>query len=272
MERIDFSNYLFRCSGAGSLMAYKEKNELPKGAITALKQIYKETRRKRREEIKSKYLDKGNMREEDSITLWSRVSKMFYKKNDQRVTNFFLTGNPDLFIGPEIMKAEEIDDIKSSWSAITFPMPDDDIDDGYYWQLQGYMAITGAKRARLVYCLVNCTYEELDKQKRWLKNELGLIDETGNETYLERAKKIEQNLIYDYKAFEAEYPGYDFANTYEEWCAKGLDIPKEQRVIFYEFERNDEDIMLLYKRIKLCRDYLNNLDEQYCNYFTTRLN
>ncbi len=267
MQRIDFSNYLFRCSGIGGLMAYKEKNELPAGAITELKKIYKETRRKRREDVKSKYLDKGNKCEEDSITLYSRVSKRFYKKNDIRVNNFFLTGNPDLFIGEEIMKAEEIDDIKSSWSAITFPMPDDKLNNDYYLQLQGYMAITGAKTSKLAYCLVNATFEEIEKQRRYLKNELGVIDETGNEDFLAGAKKIERNFIYDYKEFQSKYPGYDFAYTYEEWVEEGLDIPIEERVITYEIPRNDDDIMLIYKRIKLCRDYLNQLDEEYCNYF-----
>lgn len=270
MERINFDNYLFRCSGIGGLMAYKEKNELPKGAITVLKEIYKEQRRKRRKEIKSKYLEKGINKEEDSVTLWSRVSKRFYKKNDIRVNNFFLTGEPDLYLGEEIMKAEEIDDIKSSWDALTLPMPEDEINPDYYAQLQGYMAITGAKRARLVYCLVNATYEEIEKQRRYLKNDLGLIDETGSQEFIDGCKKIEKNFIYDYQAFAKEYPGYDFSYTYEEWVAEGLELSKEERVVFYEIERDEDYIMLVYKRIKLCRDYLNKLDEQYCNYFNNR--
>ncbi len=247
MERIDFSTYLFRCSATGNLMTEprdkdaKARGDLGETTKSYLKKLYREVRYNRRKEFTSKYTDKGNQVEEESITLYSRLSKRFYKKNDERVTNPFLTGHPDIYTGLTIKQAEEIADTKSSWDLDTFPFPDDPINKDYKWQLTGYMALTGAKIARLVYCLIDTLIEMiLDAQKK-LAWRMKVIDETPE--YLEAAAEIERNMTFS-------------------------DIPMEERMIEYTIERNDDDILALYKKIKKCRDYLNQLDEDYVEYFT----
>jgi hypothetical protein len=65
-----------------------------------------------------------------------------------------MTGTPDLIINDLVI------DMKASWDCFTFPLFDTDIDKAYWMQLQGYMALTGKRSARLVYTLQN-TPEEL---------------------------------------------------------------------------------------------------------------
>ena len=138
-RRTDFTDYRFRCSSIGKLMTNsRSKTEtLSTTTQTYLKQLHTEEAFNRRYEIKTKYLDKGIMVEEESITLYSKVKKEVFFKNQERFNNEFLTGEPDNIDG-------KIRDIKSSWSFETFPLHEETIPNkDYYYQLQGYMALTG---------------------------------------------------------------------------------------------------------------------------------
>ncbi|UII80047.1 hypothetical protein [Flagellimonas sp. CMM7] len=224
-RRTDFTDYKFRCSSLGKLMTTsRSKTEvLSKTTQTYLKQLHTEEVFNRRFEIKSKYLDKGIMVEEESITLYSKVKNELFIKNTERYTNEFITGEPDNIDG-------KIRDIKSSWSFETFPLHANDIPNkDYYYQLQGYMALTDIKEAELIYCLVNTPDLLIEDEKRRSSWKLGFL-----ELPVDLAMEIENNMRFE-------------------------DIPEQMRVKVFEVKRDDAVIDSIYERVELCRDYLNDL-------------
>lgn len=238
---MDFSNQLFRASSNGHLMtepktkAAKDAGELSEGTKTHLIDIYVSNKYGRNTDIQNKYVSKGLMVEEDSITLYSRYTKKYFKKNESHLSNDFIKGTPDLFTGLEITAADTIIDVKSSWDIFTFfrtkakgfnPM--------YYWQLQSYMALTGAGSATLAYCLIDTPELLINDEKRKLMYKMGAAT-TETPDYIKACEELDTLMIYK-------------------------DIPLKEKVIEYHVERNEDDIQKLYARIIICRQFLNEME------------
>jgi hypothetical protein len=254
------NDILFRCSSLGHLMTEpRSKSEtLSEGTKTHLVDVFTREKYNRFEEINSKFLDKGNDVEEDSITVVSRITKIHHKKNEESLSNEFIRGTPDLFIGESITKAERIRDTKSSWSLFTFQRSiSKPLDTKYYWQGQGYMALSGAKVCNIDYCLNNTPWHIVEGELR---------KEGYNHLNLDTPAWIEAQIIanhtYDAKTFH-EYmdnraiDGFKDENT--QAIVKGfVEIPLLERHFSFEFERNDIDINRLYARIKDCRQWIND--------------
>ncbi len=209
-----------------------------------------------KEEIKSKYLEKGNEREEDSITLLSRVTKKYYRKNTERKSNSFITGEWDLD-DEENGKTTETLDIKTSWNKNTFDESRvKKLNSDYYWQGVTYMELTGAERHHIVRCLVNGTASRIMDEKRYLAIKLGVID-TQNKAeypiYIEQCKQIERNHIIDLKHFKDENPWFDFDNELSAW---DFDLPLHKRVDIKTIERDPQPALKMYLRIKECREWM----------------
>jgi hypothetical protein len=237
------------------MTAPRSKSELlSETTKTHLIDCFVSERYKRREEITGKFLEKGNAVEEDSITLLSRVTKRFYKKNDQRLSNGFITGEPDLFDGESISNADETIDTKSSWSAHTFfRVQKDELNNNYFWQGMGYMALTGAKKHTVAYCLVNGTPQAIMDEKKRLAYRLNVIDTSTDEEYLAKAKQIEINHIFDLPLFMQQNEWFELDNNPNEWV---YDIPKEERVFKLSFDRDEAAIESIYKKVQICRDWM----------------
>lgn len=201
-----------------------------------LLEIYVKEKYGRDKELINKYITKGLQVEEDSITLYSRNKKKFYLKNEDRLENEFLCGTPDLYEGESIKNASMIIDIKSSWDLFTFwmvlhkPMNTD-----YIYQLQTYMDLTGAKEAKLVYCLVSTPEPLIMDEINKLKWKMGVSDPVGNEVFQQAAAYLETAMKFD-------------------------DIPMEKRFIEFTIQRNDQVIETIYERVKDCRKFLSELD------------
>lgn len=217
---------------------HKDDIQLSDGAKTHLLHIWVSETKRRRNDIKSKYIKKGLAVEEDGLTIYSRLKKLFFKKNDKRLKNLFIQGEPDTFIGELIHAAERIIDIKCSWDASTFYITFiKELNPLYFWQGMGYMWLTGAKFFDLAYCLVNTPLPLIEAEKKSLWWELGKPEESdGN--YLDGCAALEKNMLYD-------------------------DIPLREKMLEYTIEYNQEDIDLLKKKIVAAREYLNWLDNEF---------
>lgn len=236
-----FNETLFRCSSIGKLMtepklkADKEAGNLSETSKSYLVEVYIKEMYDREADINSKYIAKGLMVEEDSITLYSRVKKSFFKKNEERLNNDYITGVPDLFVGENIIGATEVIDLKSSWDIFTyFKAKTKDTNSDYFWQLQGYMFLTGATIAKLAYCLVNTPEMLINDEKRKLMYKMGAMTEESLE-YVEACEELEKNMIYD-------------------------DIPLPKRVYEITIERNEAAIDKIKEKVLKAREYLNTLD------------
>jgi len=137
------------------------------GAKTYIEQLAKEHVYGYREQITSKYMEKGLMVEDQSIELFNSVFFTDYRKNTQRVTSDILTGEAD------IVDDDLIIDIKSSWSLATFPATQETAHKSEYeWQGRAYMMLYGKPKFTLSYCLVS-TPEELI---RYEQEDLHFVD------------------------------------------------------------------------------------------------
>jgi hypothetical protein len=229
----NFDNYKFRCSSLGYLMTDpRSKSEvISETTKTHLMDCYVAAVFNRRSDIQSKFLEKGNLVEENSIDLYSAYKADFFKKNDQRLSNEYISGTYDLLIEEE--DEPIIVDLKSSWDIYTFARSMKSENKMYYWQVQGYMALTGVKRARVAYCLVDTPDPIIDRELRKALYQSGLPESSE-----------------------------EFVNYCEELRAfyKYSDIPQSKRVFEREYQYSEEDIERLYQRIVDCRRYLNEIN------------
>ena len=215
----------------------KDEIQLSEGAKTHLMDIYISEKYGRNTEIENKYIKKGLAVEEDGITLYSRLKKVFFKKNEQQMKNLFIRGTPDMFVGKAIHEADRIPDIKCSWNVYTFYRTFiKDVNSLYYWQGMGYMWLTGAKYFDLAYCLVNTPESLIESEFKSIWYKLGCPDEDdGN--FQDACKEIRKSLTYD-------------------------DIPLNEKLLEYTIERNDDDIELIKKKVTAARKFLNELHDQ----------
>lgn len=214
---------LFRASGVGNLMSASGK--LTDTNKKYLAQVFIKEKYNREKNIENKYVDKGLAVEEDSLTLYSRFkSPVYYEKNEERYTNAYLSGTPDM------IKGDMIIDVKSSYSIHTYFDSKIKLNETYYWQLQSYMALTGKKNATLAYCLTNMTDIILKDMERRLQWKMGAISDE-DAVYMDAVEKLRHENIFD-------------------------DIPLKDRVHEIEIARNDEDIMRMYKMIGEGRKYI----------------
>ncbi len=298
-NRFDFDNYLFRCSALGKIMTgikigltekqeeifqnydkrykgigkeltanqladYFEKGDKKYGrkvglsttTKTYLKSLHKEALMRRNKNITSKYLEKGIRVEEKSLTLFSDVTKELFVKNQIRFKDDFKTGEPD-------SKHQFIDDIKSSWDYETFPFYEDEIPNtDYDWQLQGYMDLTGIKKARLVYCLVDTPFSMITDTLRRMDWAHNIFNNDGDvrEVSIPLVVETVSNMIYTEDGLK-EFCG-ESTNIKLEWfIGNFFEIPKKDRVKIFNINYDKNKITALHNQIKLCREFLNNLTQ-----------
>jgi len=219
-----------RCSSLGKIMTSpKSKGEvLSQTAKTYLKELVLEEKFGIKKEFSSRYTDKGNTQEDLAIEMASQVLNLpFALKNTDYFENEFIKGTPDLVLEDEIV------DIKCSWDGTTFPWFEDELSNkDYYWQLVGYMWLTGKYKARVVYCLVDTPEEIVQDEIRrtsWKKFEIDVTEETENEV---RAK-------------------HEFSH-----------ISENKRVRAYLIALLDEDIEKVKEKLLHAREYYNELIER----------
>jgi hypothetical protein len=253
----------FRCSGISNLMtepklkADKEAGLLSEGAKTHAIDVWVSEKYQRREEVYSKFLEKGNEVEEDSITFLSLLKRTFYRKNEIQLENEWICGTPDLFVGDEIVRATQIIDIKSSWDVFTFHRAmHKPINPAYYWQMQGYMMLTGAQSATISYCLVNATPDLITDEKFKLARAHRVMIDDQSPEFVKSCQMVERNMIYDMGSFGAKNPEYPLHSNLSDW---DYDIPAPDRLYEIVVPRNDEDIARISQKVEAAWDYLSKM-------------
>ena len=190
-------------------------------------------------EIKSKYLDKGILAEEDAITLISEVDNVLYVKNDERRTNEDHSGECDIF--KEFPTKKITIDVKSCWDPETFM----NAEPGPIYEGQGdvYMDLWDADEHHVKYCLIDAPAHLVQREKDNAKYKYFSGDMTDAELdFLEKAmepiyQQIERNMVY------TNNPLFN----------------KEERVKTFIFYRNKERKLLMQERVKMARKYYQTL-------------
>jgi hypothetical protein len=183
---------------------------------------------------RSKYTMKGRMVEDDSIMMLNRIDSQTYAKNSTRFKNEYLTGEPDIIVSDND-KAIKIIDIKSSYDFATLLSNiGSPLNPLYKYQLQGYMALTGALEAEVCYCLVNMPPEIINSEKKKIFYALNAATEESPE-YVRQSSKLENNMTFD-------------------------EIPIKERIVRFPIQRDEELIQKIYKRVEQCRIWLKEFD------------
>jgi len=218
---------IVRCSSLGKLMTEpRSKSEvLSQTAKSYIEDLFNELEFGYRKEFSSRYTDKGLEMEDEAIQFASEQFDWdFVVKNTERFTNDYITGEPD--INTDNLLA----DIKCSWSLDTYPMFEAEMKNkDYYWQLQGYMWLTGKTEAELVYCLMNTPLQIVEDEVRRAHWKAGLIDED-----IDLRHEVQTKHNYD-------------------------NIPSKLRVKRYIVERDEKAIEKIIEKVEIAREYYKML-------------
>lgn len=212
--------FKIRCSAIGQIMTNgRGKDTIGQTALTYLEKWVKSQLYDREQDIQSKYLSKGLQVEAEIIQIaanhygWGDVAK-----NEEWLSDEHLTGTPDI-----ILPKRGVIDMKASWDCFTFPLFDTELDKSYWWQVQGYMALTGLNKAAVVYVLHDAP-EDLIEREAWKSVRAAGDDELTEEIFEEYKAKM----------------------TYSH-------LPIQLRLKRFDVERDDDAIQAVRDRVELCR-------------------
>jgi hypothetical protein len=202
--------------------AAKEAGELSETTKTWLNEIFIEKYYGRRKEIDSKFMTKGIICEEMSISIvQDALDESYLEKNVKHYEDDFIKGTPDIVLNDLVV------DVKTCWDIWSF-FKKDGSNKLYYYQLQAYMQLTGLKRAALFYTLVDTPEHLLDLEIRratYNHDDDELEDVISN---------IKRNATYS-------------------------DIPINQRYTAFYFDAEEDFSQRLAIKVAKAREYLNDL-------------
>ena len=218
-----------RCSALGRLMtAPRNKTELlSQTAKSYIQELVLEHKYGIKKEFSSRYTDKGLQCEDEAITLVNDVLGLgFIFKNEEHFQNDWITGTPDVNTNEILL------DIKCSYEASTFPFFETEIPTpAYFYQLQGYLWLTGKTEALLCYCLINTPIEIVE-------------DEVRREHW--KHKVIDEDL--EIRDFVQKKHNFD-------------QIPDNRKVKVFKVERDETIISEIQNKVEEARIYYNLLTE-----------
>lgn len=225
MNKIDINKLLFHCSSLPDLMTNGRSKDsvLGETAKTSARNAYIEAVFGRRDTgAINKFTQKGIMVETDGIELIEKVTGEVYFKNQETFSNEFITGTPDVLD----KKNGIIIDMKGSYNIWTFTaVTEEKARADYEHQLTGYGDLTGFRKARLIYYLVNTPDKLISDEIYKLSFQIGE----------DEAREYEKNFIFD-------------------------DIPAEMRLKIFDFDITDESIEAIHQRVIDTREYLKTAD------------
>ena len=216
-----------RCSAIGKIMTSpRTKGELlSETAKTYIEDLFKEQELGISKEFWSRYTDKGLQMEDEAIEFAGQFFGWeFVVKNTERFNNDWITGEPDVIT--EYLLA----DIKCSWDGNTFPLFNTELKNkDYFWQMQGYMWLTGMQQAELIYCLMNTPHAIVEDEVRRAHWKANLIDED-----LDLREAVQSQHNFDH-------------------------IPNNLRIKRFIVERNEDAIENIKEKVELAREYYEQL-------------
>lgn len=224
------------------LQAQKDIEEpLSKGAksfLTSLYALLKYGKQSVFRDRGNKYTQKGKEAEEQSIAMVSVLEGKLFTKHEGRLENDFIAGHPDILDFGEHGMVDRVIDVKTPWDAESFfSVVGKELLDQYYWQIQGYMALTNSDKGEVHFCLVNHPEHQLKTERERLLRSMNVISELSPE-FLESEKHLINNMTFD-------------------------DMPMEERRIVFKVERNEEDLQKVYRNVEKCRIFLQEIEKMH---------
>ena len=215
--------FKIRASAGGKISG---KKGLGKTGLSYAEMWLKEKVYNRKKDIKSKYLEKGNLMQDNSLDeVAKNLGLGVLVENTKFFENDYMTGTPDAIIKDCVI------DVKNSFDFSTFPLLETEVPNSdYYFQLQVYMELTGKSSAKLIYTLLDTPLHIIEREAKWY--------------CINNGYDGLQKDIYDQFIKKMTYP----------------DIPEKYKYKCFEIERNDADIELIKIRVLECREHLKSFN------------
>lgn len=217
-------DFKIRCSAIGEIMATprKKTETLSQTAKKYCENWLKEQIFLRHKEIKNKYLDKGQIMEDNAIDFISNYLK--YEKplikNEHFLFNDFMSGTPDVID----LENKLIIEVKNSWDCFTFPLFENDITNkNYYYQIQGYMHLQKFEKAKLIYVLMDTPEYLIQKEYKY----------------------SQENNPFKYEEFREKYLYSNIKNKY--------------RIKTFQVDYDKEVIEKIESKVAQCREYIKQI-------------
>lgn len=207
----------------------REAGELSETTKTFIKELWLREEYNYDAPVSTPQMLKGLLCEQDSFDLVTRQIPVdeFRVKNEEWFKDDMFSGTPDC-----ILKSGVVEDIKTSWTLKTFL--DSELEKSYYTQLQVYMHLTGCKKARLIYCLVDTPEEIVRDQTMKFFWKYGADED--NPHYQEAERKI-----------------YHMHKVSDK-------ILENKRVKYFEFDYDVDHIELLKGEVEKAWKFYNTLE------------
>lgn len=212
--------FRIRCSAIGNIMTKPTgKRIVSAGTETFLKKWYIEKIYDRQKEVYSKYMDKGVTMEDNSIDYISeQLGYDGLYKNDEWFDNDYMHGTPDVIADDHIIE------VKNSWDCFTFPLLETELKNkDYLYQCQAYMHLTGKKKSKLIFVLMDTPEHLIKKEFRYAGD----------------------NNPFEYEQFREKYL-YD-------------NVKDEHRIKVFDIDYDEEVINSIEQRVLACREYLETI-------------
>lgn len=219
--------FKIRASACGKIMASDRSGKgLGKVAKSYCQMWLREQLYGRRQQIESKYLQRGNESEQDALDyVADKLGFGVLIKNEMFLENDFMCGTPDAILNSVVI------DTKCAWSWETMPIFDTECsNDDYYYQAQVYMHLTGVHSFKLCYVLLDTPAHMIEKEAYyWCKNNgYDVIDANIHEKFIKQL-------------------------TYK-------DVPESLRLIIFDIEYKPEVIEQIQQRVVICREYIDSIN------------
>ena len=207
------------------LLDKRDNPELPEGVKTYCKDWLKGQLFDYQKMLKNKYVDKGNIMEDESIDfIADQLGFGFLVKNEESKSDEYMEGTADVVLSDLII------DAKNSWDCSTFPFFETEIpNNDYYWQGQGYMNLYNKDRFKLIYCLLDTPENLIHNEARWYSISQG-FEELDNAIY----EQFHKNMTYK-------------------------NVPNKFKIKVFNIDRNNADIKRIKERVLECRKYIEQL-------------
>lgn len=238
MIDINWNKVLIRSSSLSYLFTEpkakvdKEAGNMSATAKTHLKQVYIQAKYGRSKDIQTRAMTKGLECEDDSILMLSKYNGELYQKNEERFSNDYITGLPDIITTDTIIDVKTCQDIWTFHDKVGESIPD-----LYYAQIQAYLWLTGRTRGQIAYCLADATPQMVMDEQLYAFKKGQYVTELSPD-YLEKCDQIEKAMIYQ-------------------------DIPLSEKIWVVNVELDQEFIEKIPQKVQKAREFLEEYDKNF---------
>lgn len=218
------------------------KQEMSDGCVEYLMEVYAWTKWGiipiGKESMEILQLEKGKKCEPEALKMLNVVYGELWLPHKERISNDYLSGEIDAYLGESVMEATDIVDIKNAFDYPIFLRKlNAGLENGQREQVAGYCAITKAKQGWIANCLCSSPEEDVYEMRQRIIRKLGVIDDST-------------------PSFAKEWDKWERSMNFER-------IPITQRVKKIPVEIfSENELTQIYDRVKVCREFLWKFDEE----------